>query len=91
MRTSASSLLPKHAAAAGWKHRALSSVEQEGVQHMHKDCGAEQGDVDRPVECSLALEMVAAEARLRVFEQQAARTLPWIGTHDPAHAGRLQD
>ena len=56
MRNSASTLLPKHAAAAGWKHRALSLVEQEAVQLMHKDRGAEQGDVDGPSEwCSLAL------------------------------------
>ena len=30
---------------------------------MPKDLGAEQGDVDGPLECSLALERVAAEAR----------------------------
>ena len=35
--------------------------------------------------------MVAAEARLRVAEQQAARTLSLIGTHDPADERRLQD
>ena len=56
-----------------------------------KDGGAEQGDVDGPSECSLALEMEAAEARLRVHELQAARTLPWIGAHDTADAERLQD
>ena len=42
----ASSLLLKHAAVAGWKHRALSFVEQEGVKPKQKDRGAEQGDVD---------------------------------------------
>ena len=72
-------LLPKHAAAAGWKHPALSHVEQDGLPPMPKDRGAEQGDVDGPLECSLALGMVAAEARLHVAVQQAARTLPWIG------------
>ena len=41
---------------------------------MPKDRGAEQGDVDGPLECSLALGMVAAEARLHVAVQQAART-----------------
>ena len=66
--------LQKHAAVAGWKHRALSFMEQEGVQQMPTDRGAEQGNVDGRSECSLALGMVAAEARLRVAEQQAART-----------------
>ena len=47
---SASSLLPKHAAVAGWKHRALSFVEQDGVPPMPEDRGAEQGDVDGPLE-----------------------------------------
>ena len=64
--TRQNSLLPKHTAVAGWKHRALSFLEQDGVQPMPKDRGAEQGDVDGPLECSLALGMVAAEARLCV-------------------------
>ena len=84
MCKAASSLLPKHAAVAGWKHRALSHVEQEGVPPMPKDRGAEQRDVHSPLECGLALGMVAVEARLHVAAQQAARTLPWIGTDDPA-------
>ena len=49
---------------------------------MPKD-RAEQGDVDGHFECILALGMVAAETRLRVAAQQAARTLPWIGIDDP--------
>ena len=59
----ASWFLPKHtaAAAAAWKHRDLSHVEQEGLSPVPKDRGAEQGDVDGPLECSLALGMVAAE------------------------------
>ena len=55
---------------------------------MPKDRGAEQGDVDGALECSLALGMVAAVARLRVPEQQAE--VPWVGAHDPADAERLQ-
>ena len=47
VRNSASFFLPKHAAVAGWTHRALFYVEQ-GVQPMPKDRGAEQGDVDGP-------------------------------------------
>ena len=41
-------------------------MKQEAVKSMPKDRGAEQGDVDGPLECSLALGMVAAEARLHV-------------------------
>ena len=41
-RRAASRFYPKHTAAAGWKHRALSNVEQEEVSQMPKDRGAEQ-------------------------------------------------
>ena len=37
------------------------------------------------------MSQVAAEARLRVAEQEAARTLPWIGAQEPADTERLQD
>ena len=46
VREAASRFLPKHTAAA-WKHRNVSSVEQEGPPPMPKDRGAEQGD--RPI------------------------------------------
>ena len=65
--------LPSHAA-AGWKHRALSFVEQEVVHQVPKDRGAVHGDIDGPLECSLALGMVGTEARLRVAEQIASRS-----------------
>ena len=64
--------IPKHAVAAEWKHGPLSHVEEEGLLPMSKDRGAEQGDVDGPIECSLAPGMVAAETRTRVAAQQAA-------------------
>ena len=54
---------------------------------MPKDRGAEQGDVDGPLE---RLGMVAAETRMRVAAQQAARTFPWIGVDDPLEEQRLQ-
>ena len=44
----ASRFLLKHTAAAAWKHRNLSHVEQEKQAPMPKDRGAEQGDVDGP-------------------------------------------
>ena len=68
----AAHFLPKHAAAAACRHRSLSHVEQEGLPPKPKDRGAEQGDVDGTLECSLALGMVAAETRTRVAAQQAA-------------------
>ena len=88
-REAASRFLPKPSAAA-WKHRNLSYVEQEGLLPMPKDRGAEQGDVDSPLECSLALGMVAAESRGSTAAQQAAGALPWIGVNDPAEEQRLQ-
>ena len=54
VREAASRFLPKYTAAAVWKHRNLSHVEQEELAPMPKDRGAEQGDVDGPLECSLA-------------------------------------
>ena len=63
VREAATRFLPKHTAGAAWKHRSLSHGEQEELAPMPKDRGAEQGDVDGPLECSLALGMVAAETR----------------------------
>ena len=90
MREAASRFLSKHTAAAAWTHRNLSHVECEGLPPVPKGRGAEQGDVDGPFECSLALGMVAAEARGRVAAQQASGSLPWIGVDDPSDFQRLQ-
>ena len=40
------------AAAAAWKHRNLSHVEQDGLAPVPKDRGAAHGDVDDPLECA---------------------------------------
>ena len=40
-----------------------TSKLQDGVAPMSKDRGAEQGEVDGPLECSPALGMVASETR----------------------------
>ena len=82
VREAASRFLPMHTAAVAWKHRNVSFVEQEGLSPMPKDRGAEQGDVGGPLECSLALGMVAAEARGSVAAQQAAGTLSSTGVND---------
>ena len=57
---------------------------------MPKDRGAQQGDVDGPLECSLALGLVAAETCGRVALQQASGSFPWIGVDDPSDLPRLQ-
>ena len=90
VRETASRFLPKYTAAATWTHRNLSHVEQEGLSPMPKDRGAEQGDVDGPLECSLAAGLVAAETRGSTAARQAAGTLPWVGVNDPAEEQRLQ-
>ena len=82
VREAASQFLPKHTAAGAWKHRNLSHVEQERLLAMLKHRGAEQGDVDGPLEYSLALGMVAAEPRVRTAAEQAACSLPRIGVAD---------
>ena len=90
VRKAAAHFLPKHVATAGWKHLNLPHVEQEEFPPMPKDRGAEQGDVDGPLECSFALGMVAAGTRGRVAAQQAAGNLPWIGVDGPSETQRLQ-
>ena len=84
VREAASRFLPMHTAAAAWKHRNLSFVEQEGLSPMPKDRGAEQGDVDGLLEGSLALGMVAALTRGSIAARQAAGTFLWIAVDDPA-------
>ena len=57
---------------------------------MPKDRGAEQGNVDGPLECSLALGLVAAETRGPVAAQVATGNLAWIGVDDSSEMQRLQ-
>ena len=49
-----------------------------------------KGMLTVPLECSSALGMVAAEARLHVAVEQAARTLHRFGTNGPVEEERLQ-
>jgi hypothetical protein len=62
---------------ASWKHAAVSYVEQHGVPPQPKDRGAEQGDVDGPMECSLTLGAVARDTRSAIHRQQRQGQLPW--------------
>ena len=64
-------------AVAACKHQSVSYVMQDGVQPIPKDRGAEQGDVDGPVECALTRGLVACETRSKVHYQQQAGALPW--------------
>ena len=69
--------LPRHFPVTCWKHAAVSHVEQRDVGPMPKDRGAEQGDVDGPLECSLTLGEVSSSARAEVHGQQRRGELPW--------------
>ena len=90
LRSGISRSLSHHGKIAAWKHRNLSHVEQEGLAPMPKDRGVEQGDVDGPLEYSLALGMVAAETRERVAVQHASGSLPRIGVDSHSDVKRLQ-
>ena len=69
--------LPHHHAVASWKHHMVSHVEQQDAEATPKNRGAEQGDVDGPLECSLTLGGVATEARQEIHNAQANGLLPW--------------
>ena len=69
----------------------FSFVEQEGVEPTPKDRGAKPADLDGPLACSLALEMVWVEARLHVAVQQAAGIAPWVGANSDEEVQRLRD
>ena len=75
--------LPRHAAPATWKHSGPSYVRQQGVPAKEKNRGAEQGDVDAPMEASLALGRVARKARAAIHKLQEQGSQKWC-TEDPA-------
>jgi broad specificity phosphatase PhoE len=77
VREASMQALPRHAAVACWKHAAVSAVEQQGVADAPKDRGAEQGDVEGPLECSLTLGGVGSAARWAVHNAQRLGHLPW--------------
>ena len=91
IRESSRRLLPRHYAPACWKQSRSSYVEQPGVGSMPKDRGAEQGDVDGPLECSLVLAQVAGAARLDLAAKQRSGSLPWFSTEDNTNEAAIQD
>ena len=76
--------LPRHFPATCWKHASVSHVEQQGLEPTPKDRGAEQGDVDGPLECSLVLGTVSCEARAAIHGQQRRGELPWASSEPDA-------
>jgi hypothetical protein len=77
IRASVRETLPKHFPVTCMKHAQASAVEQHGVENSVKDRGAEQGDVDGPLECAITLGSVAAETRFAVHAEQRLDKLPW--------------
>ena len=61
------------------------------VEPTPKDRGAKPGDLEGPLACSLALEMVWVEARLHVAVQQAAGIVPWVGASSDEEVQRLRE
>ena len=53
---------------------------QPCVLPLPKDRGAEQGDVDGPLECALTLGQVAKEAATKVHQLQRNGGLEWANT-----------
>ena len=83
VRYAAQQALPRRFTPACWKHAASSEVEQDGVRALPKDRGAEQGDVDGPLECSPTLGLVAKSTRQQIHAAQRNGTLPWMTHHVP--------
>ena len=85
VRETSQQTLLRHIAIACWKHSALSFAGQSRAEPLPTHRGAEQGDVDGPSECSIALEQVASETRTKVASLQRQGALPWIpGDRDGA-------
>ena len=57
---------------------------------MPNDRGAEQGDVDGPLECGLAQEWRQQKREEAEPCSMRRAPLPWIGANDPAQVHRLQ-
>ncbi len=87
IRAATSQTLPRHHAVTCWKHSGASAVEQPGVAPAQKDRGAEQGDVDGPLECSLTLGTVAGKSKHDLHAAQRQGVLPWASEEaDAQHA-----
>ena len=59
---------PRHGLVVAWKHSRASLVEQKDLESIEKDRGAEQGDVDGPLEASVVLADIACQARRRIHD-----------------------
>ena len=63
---------------ATWKHGKESFVEQKSVEDIPKNRGAEQGDVDGPMEACFVLGEIANQTRRAVHAAQRGGHLPWL-------------
>ena len=61
---------------------------QPGVLFLPKDRGAEQGDVDGPLECALTLGQVAKETATAVHQLQRDGKLEWANTQADLEASQ---
>ena len=77
VRQAALQHLPRHHGVLCWKHGTESTVHIPGAAPQPKDRGAEQGDVDGPLECALTLADVMADARQAIHRAQTQGSLPW--------------
>ena len=55
---------------------------QGGDEKHLKNRGAEQGDVDGPMEAALVLAEIATEARETIYKEQTAGNLPTAANDD---------
>ena len=65
-------------------------LNRKGSYRCRRIEAQSKGDVDGPLACSLALGLVAAEARMCIAARQAAGTLPLIGATDDAELQQLR-
>ena len=86
IRKATAAALPRHLPVLCWKHAAASEAEQPNVPAAAKDRGAEQGDVDGSVECSLTLGNVATKTRHSIHTRQRQGALPWLSASPDAGA-----
>jgi hypothetical protein len=85
-RAATASRLPDRSSSIAWKQSHESRVvSSEGAKAV-KTRGAEQGDVDGPLEASLVLGGVACRARQSTHELQCGGVLPWPAGADAAEA-----
>ena len=85
-----SRFFPLHTAAATWTPELCPSLNRKDSRQCRRIEVQSKETLMAPLECSLVLGMVAAEARGSIAARQTAGILPWIGVNDSAEEQRLQ-